>query len=91
MDKLKWSMEKSWKLVNELDENRQLEGIATTCFIIEHLGCADMNSIVDGFRKWSKEKSDKFSDEQINFYIEWLYEKRLISKTLTGYEISFSD
>lgn len=91
LEKLKWSMERSWKLVNDLDENRQLEGVATACFIIENLKCADINSIIGGFRKWSKEKSDKFTDEQICFYVEWLYEKRLISKTLTGYEISFSD
>lgn len=80
-------IERVSKLVNSLDEN-SVECLATMMFLIEEEGILDVDGIIKGFRLWSNEKSEKFSDVDIFKSIDLAEENNLIEKTMYGYTIS---
>lgn len=71
--------------VNNINDDKQLECLSTIMILIKELKYQSELDIIKGFRKWSKEKSKKFSDKYIIDSIKYLEKTNIISKGLLGY------
>ena len=71
--------------VNNINDDKKLECLSTIMILIKELKYQSELDIIKGFRKWSKEKSKKFSDKYIIDSIKYLEKTNIISKGLLGY------
>ena len=71
--------------MNNINDDKQLECLSTIMILIKELKYQSELDIIKGFRKWSKEKSKKFSDKYIIDSIKYLEKTNIISKGLLGY------
>lgn len=87
MDDLNTAILSSTKIVNSIDDNKELECIATILFLIEEQKTLNHDEIIQSFKSWSKDKADRFTTEDIENGIEKLCEINLIQQNIVGYEI----
>lgn len=74
--------------VNYIASDKDLECITTILYILQvNLGL-DQKEIVVEFKKWSREKAERFSDTEIHKGITYLYDTGMIEETLMGFVIS---
>lgn len=74
--------------INNIKRDRDVEGIATTLYIIENeCGGADENTIIKQFKNWSEDKANRFPEDLIKRYIHYLYDTNIIGKSVLGYFI----
>jgi len=74
--------------VNKIDSDSELECITTILFLIEKNNSLTEESIVSEFKAWSKDKANRFSIKDILNGVNYLYDTRVIDKSLTDYYIS---
>ena len=77
-------IEKCTSYINTIKSDKEVELLSTICFIIESTKLASSDEIIQGFRKWSVEKSNKFSDNQILFGVEKLVNDTIIEYDMVG-------
>lgn len=70
--------------INAIKTDKEVELLSTICYIIESSTLASADDIILGFRKWSEEKSSKFSDNQILSGIDKLLNDLIIECDMTG-------
>lgn len=74
----------SISFLNSVKTDRQVELITTILFILQNNKITSINDLPSEFVKWSSEKADRFSTEEIFKEVENLLSLRLISDTLMG-------
>ena len=76
--------------MNEIEEDKELEGIATVLFLIENSrGELTGEQVVDRFKDWSEDKASRYAEEEIAYYIEYLENRRIIERNiLEFYQLS---
>lgn len=86
LEELKLATKRAVAFVNEIEEDKQLEGVATVLFLIEQR-TSDLSKerVIELFKSWSEDKSKRFSEEEIDFYIDYLEEKGIIEKNILGF------
>ena len=75
----------SVELVNSIKSDRQLELIATVCFIIKEKSIAGLEDVIKGIQDWSEDKANRFSSEdEIKDAIDFLLDNHIILQNLEG-------
>ena len=88
LSRLRPAIEKSCCFVNTIPEDRDLECFATVCFLLEKQDGLTQEAVVGAFGNWSKEKAQRFGEDDILSALETLYEAQIIDRNLNGYIIS---
>lgn len=81
-------IERATDYVNEISADSHLECITTLLFLLETNGPTSEADLVKSFQSWSDDKAKRFSKEAILNGINYLYDTRLIEKSLMGYSIA---
>ncbi|SEB10603.1 MULTISPECIES: macro domain-containing protein [unclassified Paenibacillus] len=81
------AINKATSFVNEITTDHELECLSTVTFIIQNNPGIDLDEIIIEFHKWSKEKREKFSEDEIRYSIEKLENYEIIESTLIGYDL----
>ncbi len=87
LSKLSEAIKKATDFVNKFENTYDVEGVATTLFIIENAPDLSEHEIISSFKGWSKDKADRFTEVQIKNYIQILVDNNIINKNLIGYNI----
>lgn len=74
--------------VNNITSNDELECLVTILFLIEKSESLSEKAIVSEFKAWSKDKANRFSEENILNGVKYLYDTKMIDKSLMGYCLS---
>jgi len=83
------AIEEATNFVNQISSAKELELLATICFILESKQDLTAQEIVREVKEWSDEKASKFSEKEILKGIPLLLDKKLIQENLMGqYNIS---
>jgi O-acetyl-ADP-ribose deacetylase (regulator of RNase III) len=85
---LKPAIEKACNYVNEVRNDKDLECIATITFLIENNNIVCEEDIINSFKSWSKDKADRFSEDDIKYGLTYLMRTNIIVKNLVSYEIN---
>ncbi|WP_226086700.1 macro domain-containing protein [Mesobacillus sp. S13] len=81
-------IEKAADYVNNLRSTHELECLSTVTYLLKEKEELSQEEIVDEFKRWSEDKGNRFSEEEIINGIEKLFETGIIEKTLMGYTLS---
>jgi O-acetyl-ADP-ribose deacetylase (regulator of RNase III) len=73
--------------VNNIEDDNKLECVATVLFLIQN---TNAENIVTGFKSWSEDKAKRFDEKSIINAIDYLCDTHIVTKTLTGYEITLT-
>lgn len=88
--KLEPVIERAVTFVNEIEEDKELEGIATALFLIEcSVQGLTEEQIIEQFKNWSEDKAARYAEKEIVSYVEFLEDKRIIERNILGcYQLS---
>ncbi|MDV6377757.1 macro domain-containing protein [Sporosarcina sp. GW1-11] len=81
-------IEKAAKFVNTFKSNDELECLSTITYILKEKEELTRDEIVDEFKRWSEDKANRFSEDDINSGIDKLFEFHIVEKTLMGYTLN---
>ncbi len=81
-------IKKAAEFTNQLSDITSIEGAGTALFIIQQEHCATTDEIINGFKLWSKDKSERFSEEAIKSAISKLEQAGFIQETFCGFQIA---
>ncbi len=81
-------IKKAAEYVNTLGSNHELECLSTITYLLKEKEELSQEEIVDEFKRWSEDKANRFSEEEIINGTEKLFETNIIEKTLMGYTLS---
>jgi len=84
LDTLLPAIEKATKYVNSINSNKKLEGIATVLFLIQKNPELNEERVIELFKKWSLDKAERFSEQEIIESISYLEDSGIIIKNLLG-------
>lgn len=91
MDKLKKYTKPTINAIdflNEISSDKEVELITTLLYIITNKKSIQTELIFDEFEKWSKEKADRFTANEIYEELNYLRKKGLVIESLMGLEIN---
>ena len=88
MGELSLAIQKACGFVNSIESDHELECLSTICFLIEKSGNLDSENIILGFKNWSDEKANRFSEQDIIRGIHKLQSMGVIDRNLIGYNIA---
>lgn len=74
--------------INTLKTDKEVECVSTIAFIIQKNSSLNEDEIIKNFKLWSKDKSDRFSEEEILQGIFNLYKNNIIQKDLIGFTLN---
>lgn len=78
-------IKKASNYVNSIETNHELECISTIVYLLEEHNTLSENEILELFKGWSEDKSERFSDNDILRGTDKLYTSGILHKTLIGY------
>lgn len=88
-NKLHIAVKKSTEYVNAIQTDKKLEGVATVLYLVQTGLPKNREQIIEGFKSWSKDKANRFSDKYILECIEYLEDTSIISLDICGnYELT---
>lgn len=87
LDDIEPSLNRAIAYVNSIETDKEVELLATICYIIQTKNVMSEEDVVSGFKDWSEEKWNRFSESDIVYGIHRLLEERIIEKTLLGIKI----
>lgn len=88
LSKFKPAIDKATSLVNNVNTNNELECMATIVFLLENESNLTDVELLKRFKSWSKDKAERFTDEQILYVLDKLCKIKILEQNLIGYEIS---
>lgn len=88
LKELRPSIEKSCDFVNSIKSDHELECLATICFLIESSGSLTADMVIAGFKNWSEDKANRFTEQDILNGIQKLNMIGIIDKNLIGYNLA---
>ncbi|MDA8213379.1 MAG: macro domain-containing protein [Clostridia bacterium] len=80
-----FAMEKAAELVNRIKTDKELELLATVCFILGAKIDLTLDDILQAITAWSQEKANKFTPQSVQRAISFLINENLIYINLMGY------
>ncbi|WP_227001860.1 hypothetical protein [Virgibacillus necropolis] len=83
-------IKKAADYVNTFNTNHELECLSTVTYLLREKEELTQAEIVDEYKRWSKDKAKRFSEEDIINGIDKLFDLRIIEKTLMGYRLNQS-
>ncbi|MCM1046485.1 MAG: macro domain-containing protein [Candidatus Gastranaerophilales bacterium] len=88
-DKLDIAVKKSTEYVNKIQTDKKLEGVSTILYLVQNGNPKNKEQLIAGFKAWSTDKANRFSDKYIVECIEYLEQTSIISMDLCGnYELT---
>lgn len=88
-NKIHQAVKKAVAFVNEIEDDKKLEGVATVAYLVETGRPKNQEELIQAFDEWSEYKAKKFSDAYIAECIRYLEEKNIIISDLCGnYELA---
>lgn len=88
LSKLTTPIERACAYVNSIESDNELECLSTICFLINEKDNITEDQILQGFKEWSVDKAERFSENDILVGINSLYNAGVIEKSLLGYIIN---
>ncbi|WP_027216582.1 macro domain-containing protein [Butyrivibrio fibrisolvens] len=85
LQKLLPAIEKATEYVNSIEDNHNLEGVATVLYLIQNNSEMDEVKVLKLFKGWSEDKAARFSQQQILDCLNYLVETRILEKNLCGF------
>lgn len=85
---IKPAINSACKYVNIIKTDKDLECISTVLFLIDNNNLNNKEEVIKLFKGWSEDKSNRFSELDIEQGLEYLIKTNIIAKTLVGYEIN---
>lgn len=79
---------KAASFTNHFADSASVEGAGTALFIIQQSHCATTEEIIAGFKQWSEDKANRFSEDAIRLAINELMQAGFIQETFCGYQIA---
>lgn len=87
--KLLPAIKKAADYVNAIEDNHDLEGIATVLYLVKTNEEMSKEKILKLFKEWSEDKAARFSEQQIIDCMNYLVETGILVKNLCGiYELN---
>jgi O-acetyl-ADP-ribose deacetylase (regulator of RNase III) len=88
-NKLHVAVKKSTAYVNAIQTDKKLEGVATVLYLVQTGLPQNREQLIEGFKNWSEDKTNRFSDKYISECIDYLEETSVISQDICGnYELA---
>lgn len=88
-NKLHIAVKKSTEYVNAIQSDKKLEGIATVLYLVQNGSPKNREQLLVGFKSWSEDKTNRFSNKYILECIDYLEKTSIISLDLCGnYELT---
>ena len=86
LERLNVAIKRAVSYVNQIKEDKNLEGIATVLFLIVEQNVYDLSKekVVDLFKGWSEDKARRFSRQEIVSYIDYLERTGIIERNILG-------
>ena len=84
LEKIQPAVKKAAEYVNQIEKDNILEGVSTVLFIVKNANDLSRNEIVDKFQKWSDDKKERFSRDNISFCIDYLHSTGIIEQNMFG-------
>ncbi|MBD5118852.1 MAG: macro domain-containing protein [Clostridiales bacterium] len=81
-------IQKACDFVNSISSNHELECLSTICFLIEQSGSLSSEDVISGFKNWSEDKAKRFTEREILYGLQKLYELGILEKSLIGYSFA---
>ena len=75
------------EFTNHFNSTEEVEGAGTALFIIDKNEGIELSCIINKFKSWSKDKAERFSNEDIKNAVSSLEEYGFIENTFLGYKI----
>ena len=89
LKKLLPAVKKAADYVNSIEDNHELEGVATVLYLIQNNTEMDEKKVLKLFKGWSEDKAARFTELQILDCLNYLVETRILKKNLLGlYELN---
>lgn len=79
------AIEKAAEYVNSIEDNHELEGVATVLYLIQNNEEMDEEKVLKLFKDWSEDKAARFSKQQILDCLNYLVDTRILEKNLCGF------
>ncbi|MCK4920551.1 MAG: macro domain-containing protein [Bacteroidales bacterium] len=76
------------KFLNDIESDREVELITTILYIILTKRTASPDLLPNEFEKWSKDKANRFSTDEIKDELDFLRSKGLVINSLMGVELN---
>ena len=83
-------IKKAAEYVNTFSTNHELECLSTITYLLNEKEELTQAEIVDKFKRWSEDKANRFSEDDIINGIDKLFDFHIIEKTLMGYTLNQS-
>ena len=84
-DACEYYIEKAAEYVNSIEDNHELEGVATVLYLIQNNEEMDEEKVLKLFKDWSEDKAARFSKQQILDCWNYLVDTRILEKNLCGF------
>lgn len=89
LNNLHIAVQKATEYVNGIRTDKKLEGVATVLYLVQNGLPKNKTQLVDDFKNWSEDKSNRFSGKYISECIDYLEETSIISLDICGnYELT---
>lgn len=88
-NKLHIAVKKSTEYINAIQTDKKLEGVATALYLVQTGLPKNREQLTEGFKSWSEDKANRFSDKYISECIDYLEDTSIISRDICGnYELA---
>lgn len=84
LEKLLPAINKATLYINKIKDNKDVEGIATTMYLVLNNSELNQEKLITSFKSWSEDKSNRFSEIDIIKCIDYLENTNMISKNILG-------
>lgn len=84
LNRLLPAIEKAAAYVNGIENDHELEGLATVTYLVQTFTRIEADQIVSEFKQWSDDKAARFSEDEIRKYIDCLERAGMIERDITG-------
>ena len=84
LNRLLPAIEKAVAYVNEIESDHELEGLATVTYLVQTFSRIEASRIISEFKQWSEDKMARFSEEEIEKYMDCLEQTGVIERDITG-------
>ena len=84
MNRLSPAIEKAVAYVNGIESDHELEGLATVTYLVQTFSRIEASQIISEFKQWSEDKMARFSEEEIEKYMDCLEQTGVIERDITG-------
>lgn len=84
LNRLLPAIDKAVAYVNGIESDHELEGLATAAYLVQTFSRIDAGQLIFEFKQWSDDKAARFSEEEIEKYIDGLEQAGMIEKDITG-------